>query len=203
MLNQLFGWYVREKLNARQVSLVWEQSIAKDGAGSFTIADAEDAATHTVDLVPYDYILTDVVLCADPGFVKLEIYPDGKGEQKFRLEATKNQVRIPLPVPMLVEADVELKYENEAQPNDLYVSFSGMKLTKDSLAKFTLLSELVPGTLDTMAARQLTTNKLLQNVIDAINKTNPTYAVSGDGVTATGELSSTKERCKGSSRGCS
>ncbi len=143
MLNALLGWYVKEHMGGRVVSLVWEESLLANEESDYTIADARDGAVLAADLTNFDYLLYDVFTYADPGFVQIEVRPDDDATRRFILEATKKSTRMLLPVPTLVESDLVLSVKNEAVVNDIYVSFSAIRLSNENLAKFTVLSELL------------------------------------------------------------
>lgn len=143
MLNTLLGWYVKEHMGARTLSLTWEESLLANEVGTYTIADARDGAVLAADLTSFDYLLYDVFAYADPGFVQITVRPDDDASRRFVLEATKKSMRMPLPVPVQVESDLILSVENEAVINDIFVSFSAIRFSEENLAKFTVLSELL------------------------------------------------------------
>jgi len=143
MLNALLGWYLKEHMGAKTLSLVWEESLLANETGNYTIADARDGAVLSADLTNFDYLLYDVFAYADPGFVKITVRPDADSSRRFILEATKKSTRTTLPVPSLVESDLVLSVENEAVLNDIFISFSAIRLSEENLAKFTVLSELL------------------------------------------------------------
>ena len=143
MLNTLLGWYCRENLGARTITLVWEETLLPNETGDYTLMDAINGVQHITDLQKNDYILYDVFAYGNPGFTKVEVYPDNASGFKFTLEATPKGTRTPLPIPVLIENDITLTIENGAVANDLFVSFNGIRFSSQQLAQFTLMSELV------------------------------------------------------------
>jgi len=143
MFNALLGWYCRENLGARTIQLVWEETLLPNETGDYTLQDAINGLQHITDLQGNDYLLYDVFAYGNPGFVKVEVLPDNTSGFKFTLEATPKGTRTPLPIPVLIENDITLSIENDAAANDLYVSFNGIRLSSQSLAQFTLLSEII------------------------------------------------------------
>jgi hypothetical protein len=170
MLDKLLAWYVKTKLGGRFISVVFEQSIASSGTGTFSITDAEDGTKLDNYLISDNFILWEVFAYADPGMVKINVLPDNNTTEKFRLEATKKGDRVLMVPPIYVEADLVIDYENENQPNDIYISFSGMRIPQKNMPAFTLLSQVLPTTLQNID--QQTLNNITQNntIIQQLNE---------------------------------
>lgn len=170
MLDKLLGWYVKTKLGGRFISVVFEQSLESSDTGTFSITDAEDGTKLDNYLVSDNFILWEVFAYADPGMVKINVLPDNNTTEKFRLEATKKGDRVPMVPPVLIEADLVIDYENENQPNDIYLSFSGMRIPQKNMPAFTLLSQVLPTTLQNID--QQTLNNITQNntIIQQLNE---------------------------------
>lgn len=170
MLNKLLGWYVKTKLGGRFISVVFEQSLESSDTGTFSISDAEDNPLLKNLLIGDNFILWEVFAYADPGLVKINVLPDNDTSHKFRLEATKKGDRVPIVPPVLVETDLVIDYENENQPNDIYLSFSGMRISEKNMPAFTLLSQVIPTTLQDID--QQTLNNITQNntIIQQLNE---------------------------------
>lgn len=165
MIDTLFGWYIGENLKGKFITITFEQSLVASDAASLTLTDAEDGATLKTILETDNFILADVFAYADPGFVKVNVLPDNDTTKKFRVEATKNPTRVPIMPPKMAEVDLVLDYTNEAQPNDLYVSFTAMRIPQENLDEFTVLSEVIPTSLQDIDLQTLQTVQLLQNLL--------------------------------------
>ncbi len=161
MLDKLLGWYVKTKLSGRFISVVFEQSIESGDTGTLAITDAEDGTALKSFLVGDNFILWEVFAYADPGMVKINILPDNDTSMKFRLEATKKGDRVPIVPPILIQTDLVIDYTNENQPNDIYLSFSGMRISEKNMPAFTVLSQVLPTTLQNID--QQTLNNITQN----------------------------------------
>ena len=164
MLNNLFGYYVRSSMGARFITITFEKTIVAGATGSFSLTDAEDGAEQLDWLSNNNFILWDVFTYADPGFVNLLVKPDGESTKKFRIEATQNPTRIPLMPPKLVEADLLLDYTNTGQRNDIYISFSAMKISHDNYAEFLDFVERTSVALPEITAQNDITIQLLSNI---------------------------------------
>lgn len=164
MLNNLFGYYVRSAMGARFITITFEKTIAAGATGSFSLTDAEDGAEQLDWLSNNNFILWDVFTYADPGFVNLLVKPDGESSKKFRIEATQNPTRIPLMPPKLVEADLQLDYTNTGQRNDVYISFSAMKISHDNYAEFLDFAERTSVALPEITAQNDLSIQLLANI---------------------------------------
>lgn len=164
MLNNLFGYYVRSAMGARFITITFEKSIAASAEGSFTLTDAEDGAEQLTWLSENNFILWDVFTYANPGFVNLVVKPDAEGVKKFRIEATQNPTRIPLMPPKLVEADLQLDYTNTGQRNDIYVSFSAMRISHDNYAEFLDFAERSSVALPEITSQNDLIIQLLSNI---------------------------------------
>lgn len=165
MIDTLFGWYIQENLKGKFITITFEESLEADDAATLSIGDAEDGVTLQNALDTDNFILFDVFSYADPGFVKALVLPDNDPLKKFRIEATKNPTRVPIMPPKLVEVDLVIDYENESQPNDLYISFTAMRIPEDKMDDFTLLSEVMPVSLQDIDIQTLGILKELQNLI--------------------------------------
>lgn len=165
MIDTLFGWYIQEKLKGKFITVTFEESLVADDTDTLSLADAVDGASMVQMLETDNFILFDVFAYADPGFVKVNVLPDNDTSLKFRIEATKNPTRVPIMPPKMAEVDLVLDYTNESQPNDLYVSFTAMRIPEANLDEFTVLSEVIPSTLKDIDIQTLQTVQLLQNLI--------------------------------------
>ena len=164
MLNNLFGYYIRSAMNARYFTVTFEKSIAASSEGSFTLTDAEDG-DEQLDWLSHDnFILWDVFTYSNPGFVNLVVMPDAEGTKKFRIEATQNPTRIPLMPPKLIEADIQLDYTNTGQRNDIYVSFSAMRISHENYAEFLDFAERTSVALPDIASQNDLIIQLLSNI---------------------------------------
>lgn len=165
MINTLFGWYVGTKLKGKFITIQFEESLVADDADTLSLSDAIDGADLKNALDTDNFILFDVLSYADPGFVTMKVLPDNDPNKKFRIEATKNPTRIPIMPPKMAEVDLVLDYTNESQPNDIYISFTAMRIPEDKLDDFTILSELIPTTLSDIDLQTLGIWKELQNLV--------------------------------------
>lgn len=165
MIDTLFGWYISEKLKGKFITVTFEESLVADDTDTLSLGDAVDGAALQQMLETDNFILFDVIAYADPGFVKVNVLPDNDTSLKFRVEATKNAFRVPIMPPKMAEVDLVLDYTNESQPNDLYVSFTAMRIPQTNLDEFTVLSEIIPSSLQNMDIQTLQIVQLLQNLI--------------------------------------
>ena len=165
MIDTLFGWYGGTKLKGKFITIEFEESLVADDTDTLSLADAIDGAELKNALDTDNFILFDVFSYADPGFVKIKVLPDNDPNKKFRIEATKNPTRIPIMPPKMAEVDLVLDYTNESQPNDIYVSFTAMRIPEDKLYDFTILSELIPVSLSDIDLQTLGIWKELQNLV--------------------------------------
>ncbi|MDP2217214.1 MAG: hypothetical protein Q8J68_08015 [Methanolobus sp.] len=168
MLNALFGWYVQENLNGRYISLVFKASLDADEKDTLTLddvgADAEDAAKIKKWLVGDNFILTDIWTYAVPGNVALTILPDSDTTKQFYVEAVNEPLRIPISPPKLVETNLSIDFTNENQPNDLFIIIGAIRISESNTAKFTLLSELIPTSIENIDLQTLSILKSLLNI---------------------------------------
>ncbi len=165
MIDTLFGWYIQQHLKGKFITITFEESLVADDSDTLSILDAVDGAALQLMLQTDNFIIADVFSYADPGFVKVNVLPDNDSTLKFRIEATKNPARIPIMPPKMAETDLVLDYENEGQPNDLYISFTAMRIPEDNLDEFTVLSELIPVSIQNVDIQTLQTVQLLKNLI--------------------------------------
>lgn len=165
MIDTLFGWYIGTKLKGKFITIVFEESLVADDADTLSLSDAIDGTELKDALDTDNFILFDVFSYADPGFVKIKVLPDNDPNKKFRIEATKNPTRIPIMPPKMAEVDLVLDYTNESQPNDIYVSFTAMRIPEANLPAFTVLSELIPTSLSNIDLQTLSIWKELQNLV--------------------------------------
>jgi len=165
MIDTLFGWYVGTKLKGRFITIVFEESLAPDDTDTLSLSDALDGTELKNWLDTDNFILFDVFSYANPGFVAVKVLPDNDTNKKFRIEATNNPTRILIMPPKMAEVDIILDYTNESQPNDIYVSFTAMRIPEVNLPAFTLLSELIPTALDAIDSQTLNIWKELQNSV--------------------------------------
>ena len=165
MIDTLFGWYISEHLKGKFITVTFEESLVADDTDTLSLGDAVDGTALTLMLETDNFILFDVFAYADPGFVKVNVLPDNDTTLKFRVEATKNPTRVPIMPPKMAEVDLILDYTNESQPNDLYISFTAMRIPQANIDEFTLLSEVMPVTLQNIDIQTLQTVQLLQNLI--------------------------------------
>lgn len=165
MIDTLFGWYIQQQLKGKFITITFEESLVADDTDTLSLGDAVDGTSLQQILETDNFILFDVFAYADPGFVKVNVLPDNDTTLKFRVEATKNPTRVPIMPPKMAEVDLVLDYTNESQPNDLYVSFTAMRIPETNLDEFTLLSEVVPSTLQNIDIQTLQTVQLLKNLI--------------------------------------
>lgn len=163
MLNTLFGWYVQEKLNGRYISLVFKESLDADEDDTLTLDDVLDATKVKSWLIGDNFILTDIWAYAVPGNVALIVLPDSDTTKQFYVEAVNEPTRTPISPPKLVETNLAIDYVNENQPNDLYIIIGAMRISEANTAKFTLLSELLPESLENIDLQTLGAQKLLVN----------------------------------------
>lgn len=169
MLDTLFGWYVQESLKGKFISIVFRTSLEPDEEDTLTLSDAEDAAKIISWLTGDNFILTDVKAFATPGTVQLTILPDSDSTKQFKLDAINTPVTTPIMPPKLVETSLAIDYINESQPNDLYIIFSALKISESNMAKFTLLSELFPVSIENIDLQTLAAQKLLYNMYNQNN----------------------------------
>lgn len=165
MIDTLFGWYIQEHLKGRFITITFEESLVADDSDTLSIADAVDGTLLQQMLETDNFIIADVFAYADPGFVKVNVLPDNDTMLKFRVEATKNPTRVPIMPPKMAETDLVLDYTNESQPNDLYVSFTAMRIPQNNMDEFTVLSETIPVSLQNIDLQTLQTVQLLKNLI--------------------------------------
>lgn len=192
MINNLFGWYVQEKFKCKFITVTFEQSLDADDSDTLDITDAVDGATLQTALEKDNFILFDVFSYAKPGFVKANILPDNDPLKKFRIEATNNPTRVPIMPPKLVEVDLVIDYENEGQPNDLYVSFNAMRIPQNKMDDFTVLSETIATSLPNIDLQTLGILKELQNLVALQQGKNAPWTVT----IPKGEETEKKEFCK-------
>jgi len=177
MLNNLFGFYVRSAMGAKFFTITFEKTIAASAEGSFSLTDAEDGEEQLDWLSNDNFIMWDVFAYADPGFVKLVVKPDAEGTKKFRIEATQNPTRTPLMPPKLVEADLQLDYVNTGQSNDIYVSFSAMRISHDNYAEFLDFTERNSIALPEIASQNDLMIQLLTNIQSLLDGGSAIYDV--------------------------
>lgn len=173
MMDLLTGWHMAEKFKAKFITVTFEQSLTAGESDTIPLTDAVDGATLKQILETDNFILFDVFSYADPGFVQIEVLPDSDSTKKFRIEATKNPARVPLMPPKMAEVDLVLDYTNEDQPNDLYISFSAMRINQDKLPEFTLLSEMIPESIERMDTELLNIRMILDNLLAIEVAANP------------------------------
>lgn len=196
MIDILTGWHVAEKFKAKFITVTFEQSLIAGESDTIQLTDAVDGATLKQILETDNFILFDVFSYADPGFVQVSVLPDSDSTKKFRVEATKNPARVPLMPPKMAEVDLVLDYTNEDQPNDLYISFSAMRINQDKLPEFTLLSELIPESIEHMDTEILNIRMILDNLLAIELAANPDAVVPWAIPLPREKLEEYKEFCK-------
>lgn len=196
MIDILTGWHIAEKFKAKFITVTFEQSLTAGGSDTIPLTDAVDGAALKQILETDNFILFDVFSYADPGFVQVEVLPDNDSTKKFRVEATKNPARVPLMPPKMAEVDLVLDYTNEDQPNDLYISFSAMRINQDKLPEFTLLSELIPESIERMDTELLNIRMILDNLLAIELAANPDVVVPWAIPQPREKLEEYKEFCK-------
>ena len=196
MIDILTGWHIAEKFKAKFITVTFEQSLTASGSDTIPLTDAVDGAVLKQILETDNFILFDVFSYADPGFVQVEVLPDNDSTKKFRVEATKNPARVPLMPPKMAEVDLVLDYTNEDQPNDLYISFSAMRINQDKLPEFTLLSELIPESIERMDTELLNIRMILDNLLAIELAANPDAIVPWAIPQPREKLEEYKEFCK-------
>lgn len=163
MLNTMFAWYVEQTLRGKYITIVFRQSIPPSDSDTLTLNDAEDATRLTSWLTGDNFILTEVKAYASPGNVQLTILPDSDNTKQFKVDAFPQAVSTPISPPKLVETNLAIDYINEAQSNNLYLVFGAFRISETNMAKFTLLSELIPTSLENIDLQTLAAQKLLYN----------------------------------------
>jgi hypothetical protein len=140
MLNTLFGWYVNQYLNGKNINLVWRQSLIANATGTFDLTDAVDGAKIKADLTDKDLLLLGCTSYASASVVSIDIVPDNDGVRRFTVDALKNGSRIPFIPPVLAEDDVILDYTNDAVANDFVLNVSALQFSRQNLVKFTAMA---------------------------------------------------------------
>lgn len=164
MLNNLYGFYIRSAMGARYFTITFEKTIAAGAEGSFSLTDAEDGAEQLGWLSSDNFIMWDVFTYAVPGFVNLLVLPDGESTKKFRIEATQNPTRIPFMPPKLIEADILIDYKNTGERNDIYISFSAMRISHANYADFLDFAERTSIALPELTSQNDLIIQLLSNI---------------------------------------
>ena len=180
MADILTGWHIAEKFNAKFINITFEESLTAGDSGTLSLTDAVDGAALKAVLETDNFIIFDMFAYADPGFVRVQVLPDSDGTKKFRAEATKNPARVPISPPKMAEVDLAIDYVNEDQPNDLYISFSAMRIDQKKLPAFTLFAELLPESIDSMNTELLNVRKILDNMLALQIAANPDVGVPWD-----------------------
>lgn len=165
MIDTLIGWYIQENLKGKFITITFEESLVADDADTLSLGDAVDGAALTNILDTDNFILFDAFSYADPGFIKALVLPDNDPLKKFRVECTKNPTRVPIMPPKLVEVDMVIDYENESQPNDLYISFTAMRIPEDKMDELTLLAEGLIKGIQNIDIQTLGILKEVQNLV--------------------------------------
>ena len=177
MTDILTGWHMAEKFNAKFINITFEESLTAGDSGTLSLTDAVDGAALKAILETDNFIIFDMFAYADPGFVRIQVLPDSDSTKKFRAEATKNPVRVPISPPKMAEVDLAIDYVNEDQPNDLYVSFYAMRIDQKKLPEFTLFAELLPESIESMNTELLNVRKILDNMLTLQIASNPDVPV--------------------------
>lgn len=141
MLDFAASWYMHEKLGARGVSIVFEESLLASATGSLSLADAIDGTELVNNLSNKDYLITGATLYADPGYVKLTVYPDGSSLGKRYLVAPSDYIYVPFTPLMLLEVDVLIDYVNSGVANNLFLCLNGVSISESKMPDLTLLTE--------------------------------------------------------------
>lgn len=196
MMDILTGWYVAEKFKAKFITITFEQSLTAGGSDTIPLVDAVDGVALKQMLETDNFIVFDVFSYADPGFVQVEVLPDNDSTKKFRIEATKNPARIPMTPPKMAEVDIVLDYANENQPNDLYISFSAMRINQDKMPEFTLLAELLPESIERIDTELLNIRMILDNMLALEIASSPEVTIPWEIPKPREKLEDFKEFCK-------
>lgn len=180
MTDILTGWHIAEKFNAKFITITFEESLTAGDTGTLALTDAIDGTSLKTMLETDNFIIFDVFAYADPGFVRIQVLPDADGTKKFLAAATKNPVRVPISPPKMAEVDLTLDYVNENQPNDMYVSFSAMRIDQKKLPEFTLFAESISTAIENMDRELLNVRKVLDNLLALEIAANPAGVVPWD-----------------------
>ena len=180
MADILTGWHIAEKFNAKFITVTFEESLTAGDTGTLSLTDAVDGLTLKTMLETDNFIIFDAFAYADPGFVKIQVLPDADSTKKFRAEATKNPARVPISPPKMAEVDLTLDYVNEDQPNDIYISFSAMRIDQKKLPEFTLFAESIPAAIESMDLELSNIRMILDNLLALEIAANPGVVVPWD-----------------------
>ena len=155
---------MKESLGGRFITITFEETIAGGVAdGELSLSSAIDGTEILASLSGDNIVLWDVFAYADPGFIDLVITPDGEGSNKFRVGATKYATRIPFAPPKLIEVDLSVKYTSDVQTSNLYLSFSGMRISESGYAKFLDMAYQLPTSFIRQEQMLINIQKILNN----------------------------------------
>lgn len=196
MTDVLVGWHIAEKFKAKFITVTFEESLAAGDSGTIALTDAVDGTALKNMLDTDNFIVFDAFCYADPGFVQIEVLPDNDSTKKFRVEATNNPARVPIMPPKMAEVDIVLDYVNEDQPNNVYLSFSAMRINQNSMPEFTLLAELLPVSIEQMNTELLNIRMILDNILALELASNPNVSVPWEVPQPMEKSTDYKEFCK-------
>jgi len=140
MLNTLFGWYVNQYLNGKNINLVWRKTLIANATGSYSLTDAVNGAAIKGKLTSDDLLLLGCTSYSSASVVSIDIVPDNDGVRRFTVDALKNGSRIPFIPPMLAEDEVVLEYTNDAVANDFVLNVSALQLSRSNMIKLTTMA---------------------------------------------------------------
>lgn len=164
MLNTLLGWHAQQEFGARFITVAFEQTLAVNESTTLSLADSIDGAALVAALNTDDLLITGVSCRTDPGYAQVTAIPDNNASQKFRVEATNEPIFVPINPAKHVNLDIAVDIVNEGQLNNLYLTFSAIRLNQLKLAEFTLLANSLAKQPLTMQYELINIRKVLENM---------------------------------------
>lgn len=176
MLNTLFGWYCRTNLGCKFDTIVFSESIAANTADyAVTLTSAQDGAAKNNKMTGYNFIVTSIYSVCVTGVVDAKVLPDNESENRFYVQLYQPITR-ELPVPLPLTVGISIVFDNnEAHINNAYLAFNGFWITESSMAKFTMLSELIPAALEDIDMQTLSIVNILAAMAAAEGVVVPEY----------------------------
>lgn len=176
MLNTLFGWYCRTNLGCKFDTIVFSESIAANTTDyAVTLTSAQDGAAKNNKMTGYNFIVTSIYSVCVTGVVDAKVLPDNESENRFYVQLYQPITR-ELPVPLPLTVGISIVFDNnEAHINNAYLAFNGFWITESSMAKFTMLSELIPAALEDIDMQTLSIVNILAAMAAAEGVVVPEY----------------------------
>jgi hypothetical protein len=141
MLNFILGQYMTQAFGAQIIDVTFETTMLANASSNLSLANAVDSAFVLGRVGTYGDIYLIDCLSQATTFTEVSLLPDLDSGRKIRIDAQPTPVRVPFPLPVLIGTDVNIAYSNGPNPNNLYLNFSAIAMSKTQSSAFQAWAE--------------------------------------------------------------